>query len=276
MKKIDLDELRQLQIQILDEVSSFCESNNIKYFLMAGTLIGAVRHQGYIPWDDDIDIGMLREDYDKFIKLYSSQKNTQYYLHGYEIDKKSSFPFIKCCLKNTLVTEKGLIDKEIFGVNIDIFPIDTVLSSDIQYVIKTIDRVKLKRHWKVIDEEYLQQLSPYKGFRYFRKYLLLKYLKIIPMSFIFEKIYSVIENQKFLDSSNIKKGNIVWGYGECELVNPEIFENTITILFEGKMYRVPEKYDEWLTSVYGDYMQLPPIEKRVSHHHFNAFYTNHE
>lgn len=266
MQKIDLNELRQLQLQILDEVVSFCEKHNIKYFLMAGTLLGAVRHQGYIPWDDDIDIGMLREDYNRFIKLYNSQKNDKYYLYGYEVNKKFYFPFIKCCLHGTLLNEDYLQNHK-FGVNIDIFPIDTISSSQIHDIVKQINHIRWLHYLRNTSDPLREY---YKGFRLFRKYLLFKILSYIPASSELKKLYAILEQQVQIGGD--KKGNFVWGYGEREMVNPEVFDKMILVPFEGKMYSIPEKYDEWLTAVFGDYMQLPPVEQRVSHHNFQAFY----
>lgn len=264
MRKIDSNELRQLQLQILDEVASFCEKHNIKYFLMGGTLLGAVRHQGYIPWDDDIDIGMLREDYNRFIELYSSQKNNTYYLYGYEINQDFYFPFIKCCLHNTLSIEKYLPYHK-YGVNIDIFPIDVISSLHAHRIIKQISKIR-RLH-------YLKNSPPspeyYQGFTLLRKRIRFKILSYIPSSLILKNLYTILEQQVKMGGD--KKGNIVWGYGEREVVNPDIFDETILMSFEGIMYRVPKKYDEWLTAVYGDYMQLPPVEQRFNHG-FEAFY----
>ena len=95
VKKIELDELKKRQLNILDVVTHFCEKNDINYFLDCGTLLGAVRHKGYIPWDDDIDIGMMRDNYDKFLKLFN-EKNTRYKALTCEIDDNFLYPII-CC-----------------------------------------------------------------------------------------------------------------------------------------------------------------------------------
>lgn len=264
MRKIELDELKQLQLQILDEVVAFCNKHQIKYFLMAGTLLGAVRHQGYIPWDDDIDIGMLREDYERFLELYSKEQG-EYYLYGYEVDKKHYYPFLKCCLKKTLMCE-GLDKSYKYGVNIDIFPIDAISSQKASSLLKKIEQVKriyrLKNTSMVLD-------SQKQSVKRILKNLVKKLLSVTPASFPFNIIYFLLNQEKI--NTPIKKGNIIWGYGEVELVNPTIFDEMILLPFEGKQYSVPKKYDEWLTAIYGDYMKLPPIERRVTHHNFTAY-----
>ena len=109
-KKITKEEMKKIQINILDDVSKFCDENNIKYWIDCGTLLGAIRHKGYIPWDDDIDIGMLREDYDKFIKLYNSKKS-KYKLKCIELDKTYEYPFGKVIDTDTILyepDEKGI------------------------------------------------------------------------------------------------------------------------------------------------------------------------
>lgn len=268
MRKIELEELKQIQLQILDEVVAFCDKHQIRYFLMAGTLLGAVRHQGYIPWDDDIDIGMLREDYERFLELYSKEQG-DYYIYTHRLKPKCTFPFMKVCLKNTLVKEELLGTDEEYGINIDIFPIDSISSKDGGEVVREILSLLRQRHLKVAN------LSAYWEKR--DKLFLVRAILKGALSFIsYEKIFTKIDLilQKEAKYSSTYKGNILWGYGERELVNPNIFEKFVQVTFEGKQYLAPEKYDDWLTAVYGDYMQLPPAEKRVSNHTIEAFLGN--
>lgn len=263
MRKIELEELKQLQLQILDEVASFCNQHNIKYFLMAGTLLGAVRHQGYIPWDDDIDIGMLREDYEKFIKLFP-QFDKNYYLYGYEVNHKSSFPFLKICLKNTIMKENSIYNEE-YGINIDLFPIDGISSHNTGLVFKKIQSLICLRHLKVYGMNNNKSL----GVKKILKKIVLYFIQILSISYILDIL--ILELKKQGRFKSIVKGNLVWGYGKKELVSPDIFDEMIEISFEGKMYTIPEKYDIWLSCVFGDYMTLPPIEERKTHHNFNAY-----
>ncbi len=265
MKKITIEELRKYQIQILDEVAAFCKKHSIQYFLMGGTLLGAVRHQGYIPWDDDIDIAMLREDYERFIELYSKEKG-QYYLYSNRVNKDSIFPFVKVCLKDTLIHEELINKEEQYGINIDVFPVDSISSADEKSVVNKISLLIRLRNFKAAS------LSAYWKKR--DKLLLVRVLFKLGLSFvsyrsIFEKMDQIIREENSKPARF--KGNITWGYGLKELTSPNVFDEFIEVSFEGKKYQSPKGYDEWLTCVFGDYMQLPPEEKRIPNHSVEAF-----
>ena len=138
---IEIEELRKIQLDILRHVDDFCKVYKIKYFLCGGSMIGAVRHHGYIPWDDDIDIMLLREDYDKLISLYSKTDNSEYKLHCFNLDKDFLKPFVKIDNSKT-VLEEIVADPIKMGVNIDVFPID-VVPNDKSQQKKMYNRFKL-------------------------------------------------------------------------------------------------------------------------------------
>ena len=126
MKEINVDELKKIQIEILDYVSDFCKKNNINYWIDSGTLLGAVRHKGYIPWDDDIDIGMLRDDYEKFMSLFNKNNKSNYVFDCFELNKKCPYPYGKILDTNTIMyepDEKTGIKSSVF---IDLFPYDNI------------------------------------------------------------------------------------------------------------------------------------------------------
>lgn len=265
MRKIEIEELKKIQIQILDEVASFCDKHQIRYFLMAGTLLGAVRHQGYIPWDDDIDIGMLREDYERFLELYSKEQG-DYYIYTHRLNSKSTFPFMKVCLKNTVIKEEFLGTDEEYGINIDIFPIDAISSVNANSVVQQIMSLLRQRHLKVVN---LPAYWKKKDKLFFIRAICKGILSVVSYRSIFMKIDDII--QKEATAPVLYKGNILWGYGEKELVAPDIFDSFTQVTFEDKLYTAPMNYHAWLTAVYGDYMILPPEEKRVSNHTAEAF-----
>ena len=124
LRKVQLTELK-----ILEKIDEICKKNNINYFLIGGTLLGAVRHKGFIPWDDDIDVGMLREDYEKFINvcLKNGALGKDYYLHCNESDNDYFIPFIKVKKNNTTFAEKNIENINTHkGIFLDIFPYDNV------------------------------------------------------------------------------------------------------------------------------------------------------
>lgn len=126
-----LQDLHKVEIEILDEIDRICRKNNINYCLVGGTLLGAVRHGGFIPWDDDLDVAMPRNDYEKFIDVCKNELSDDFYLHSIETDKTYWLPFIKIRKKYTIFEEKniaGLGCKT--GIYVDIFPLDDAIVID--------------------------------------------------------------------------------------------------------------------------------------------------
>ncbi|MBQ7733281.1 MAG: LicD family protein, partial [Synergistaceae bacterium] len=143
MRRLEVQELRKIQLEILDVVAKFCDENNINYFLNGGTLLGAIRHKGYIPWDDDIDLGMLRPDYDKFMKLFN-ENNTRYKFYSNENTKG----FFAMCGRvvdtnpNTFAYERTMK----IGIYVDIFVFDNAPDDD-ELVKKMFDRRRYYEHY---------------------------------------------------------------------------------------------------------------------------------
>ena len=123
-----LNKLHSIQVEILDEIIRICDSNNLDYYLIGGTLLGAIRHKGFIPWDDDLDIAMPRDAYDKFISLCYSELSDDYILDSFKNNSGYWLPFIKIRKKNTIYEEKAISAKRNIpkGVWVDIFPLDNV------------------------------------------------------------------------------------------------------------------------------------------------------
>lgn len=253
MKEIHSEELKNIQLDLLRKTADFCDHNNIKYFLCGGTLIGAIRHQGYIPWDDDIDISMPRPDYDKFIAMFNKPGN-YYQVIDMSNSPKYGFPFAKVHDTRTFVNELQYA-KDKFGVYIDIFPIDGV--GEDEQVFRILRWRKILHTKKA---NYYQRTIPKKIINTFGKILLLPF----SVHQILKKMDK--EARKYPYGSTSKAGVIINPYGTREIVNLTVFEHSIPKKFEDREYMVPAGYDTWLRSVYGDYMQLPPEDKRHSPH----------
>ena len=264
VRKIGLDELKKRQLDILDVVTKFCKENNINYFLDCGTLLGAVRHSGFIPWDDDIDIGMMRKDYDTFLKLFN-EKNTQYKALTCEIDDNFLYPICKVLDTNTVLYEPNKKTGVKLCINIDVFVYDNAPDDDIicDKMFKKRDLYNRLRYIQLCPDRYDHSSIIKRIERLFLKL----YIKIIPKNYYTKK---VIENSKKFVNSNTKRvGNFL---SQTKFVcDKEIFSEFTTLTFENKKYQVPKRYDEYLTIFYGDYMKLPPIEKRISKHEFEAY-----
>lgn len=263
MKQLDSEGLKKIQIEILDVVTDFCDKNNIKYGLYAGTLLGAVRHKGYIPWDDDIDIVMLREDYDKFMALFNLS-NERYRFMCIENNKNCHVPFGKVLDTNTVLYEPD-IEGDKLAVNIDIFIYDNAPDND-------------KQAQKMFDtRDYLRSRISYTNSSCINnedsiiKKAMKKLLKLYFTMLGRERILlKMVKNSKKYANKDKKK---VGSFTEFSRVvcDKDIFGDFVYLEFEGKMYKAPVGWDKLLTALYADYMTLPPKEKQVTHHSFVAY-----
>ena len=259
MKIVTSEELKAIQLDLLQKTADFCEKNNIRYFLCGGTLIGAIRHKGFIPWDDDIDISMPRPDYDRFISMFNQPEN-YYQVIDMSNDKQYGFPFAKVHDTRTFVNELQYA-KDHFGVYIDIFPIDGV--GEDEQVFRILRWRKLLHTKKA---NYYERTLTKKIINTLGKILLLPF----SVHDILKKMDKVA--RKYTYGSTPRAGIIINPYGTREIMDLHIFDKSIPKQFENGNYMVPEGYDAWLRSIYGDYMQLPPEDKRHSPHMSIAYW----
>lgn len=262
MERLNVDGLRKIQLEILDVVAEFCEQNDIQYWIDSGTLLGAIRHKGYIPWDDDIDLGMLREDYDRFAQIFN-EKNDRYKFLCVENTPSFYVPHGKVCDTTTVLYEPDEKGHKT-SINIDIFVYDNAPDND--------DEVK-----KMYDRrDFLRMLYNTKTNREIRSTNLLKKLVKYALRVVLrlfgpnDLILRMSKNsKKYAQKSTKRVGNFTsFTRMVCD---KRVFNSYIDVEFEGKLYKAPVGYDEWLRSFYNNYMELPPVEKRVSHHSFVAY-----
>lgn len=266
-KRITDNEIKMVLLSILDSVDKYCKENGLSYFLAYGSLIGAIRHNGFIPWDDDIDICMPRCDYDYFIKNYNSEKHDFTTLISIENDEEYYLSSAKVIDTRTILHEYVDTSKEI-GVYLDVFPIDNC-SSNYQLACK-----------QIIKTAFLQNCLTIKNLSYSNRGVLkntiVKFLKVIlkPISreLLIKKIKKISTMYNNVIDSEYMGLVTDPGYGRKEILNASWLKETMECEFEGKSYRIPVHYDEILTQIYGDYMQLPPPEKQISHHGFEAWW----
>ena len=264
-KKLESEEIKRIQVSILDEFVGFCKEYNLRYFIMFGTLLGAVRHKGFIPWDDDIDVVMPRKDYDRFISEYYSIDNT-YVLNCPERNEDYPYTSAKLYDSRTEVKEYRILPYKI-GVNIDIFPLDDV-GSDVVRLRKFIFYLKIVG--KLADILAYDNSYPRKAW---------KRVAIAGFKLIFNKIdlntllKTIIKSTKKLYQSDSKfcATYVAAWAGWKQTFKKEWFGNESAIEFEGKEYMAPMQYDKVLRHLYGDYMQLPPKSEQVTHHTFDAW-----
>lgn len=262
MKEIHGEELKQIQLNILDVVTSFCEEHRISYWLDSGTLLGAIRHKGYIPWDDDIDLGMLRGDYDRFMALFN-QHNQRYQFFSIENNKKFYYAHGKVLDTQTVLYEPDEKGNKL-SINIDIFVYDEVPNDP-----RELKRMYDRRDWlRMLHQQRTFNYSPRgNAIRRSAVYFFRCCLKIVPRNFFIEKL--LMNSKKHCGKNLDHVGNFT-AYTRM-VCHKRVFCSFIEAEFEGKLYKIPAGYDEWLRAFYGDYMELPPVEKRVSHHTFKAY-----
>lgn len=252
-----LKKLHGVEIEILNEFVKVCEEHNLTYFLVGGTYLGAVRHSGFIPWDDDIDVGMPRCDYDKFISIFSKMKNDKYYLDCFETNKDYYLPFAKIKRNNTLFDESEThhINNH-KGIFIDIFPFENV------------DNYKsIKFRIKAILSQSISECMFYRN-----KIKLLKNCRnkiIVLIMCMFSKKRLMIWQKKvntYCKDNNSKYLCVIGsGYGYRREINLRKDILPVRKLkFEQEEYNCMNS-NVYLEKLYGDYMVLPPIEKRHTH-----------
>lgn len=254
--KLNETQLKKLHgelLQLLVEVDRICKKNNIPYFLSHGTLLGAIRHKGFIPWDDDVDIQMLRSDYERFFNICKNDLNkSKFLLQNQKLDKHYNWVYGKLRLKNTSYIRSGQEHlKQEDGIFLDIFPLDSIsLNKYRQKIDINICKICRKILWAQVGK---------KSSDFVRK-TLFKTLSFIPRKFtIFVfNLFSISGNKRLTPL-------LVCHNLSGHIFRQEWYSETIFVEFEGHKFPVPKEYDNVLTSVYGDYRKLPPEEKRLGH-----------
>ncbi|MCP1101375.1 lipopolysaccharide cholinephosphotransferase [Aequitasia blattaphilus] len=263
-----LDKLHKTQIEILNEFKRICKKHDLNYFIAYGSAIGAVRHRGFIPWDDDIDVAMPRKDYMKFMSLAKKELADKYFLMTPEIDKRYACTVTHLEMKGTIfVSEMNQDLKCEQGIFMDIFPLDFVAEN------------KVKEKWQGLSTNFWGRLLflsgtaypivPVKGvFGLVLRYLcviihyMLKLFHISP-AWIYKRF------QKSSMSSYRKGGTYVTSFEYAGAIKDKVKYKDLfplkEVKFEDTTVNIPSNNHEFLTKVYGDYLKMPPVHKRVNH-----------
>jgi len=266
----DFNLLKRTELNILIEFDKVCRKLGISYTLSSGTLLGAVRHKGFIPWDDDIDVAMLREDYNRFISEGQSLLPDNMFIQTYETDE--NYPNNFCKIRDVSTTLKEYSSKNIdmkTGVYIDVFPIDRVSSNKLirkfdNYLITAILALKYSCtfEWAM------------KSSNIVRKIIRVIFFPIVRLigTRVLNRIETVIRTKNNKECNKLTYGDRYslppYRLRDSMLMDIDIFSQYDQVEFEKRKFSVINKKEEYLNIMYGDYMQLPPEEKRIPHHDF--------
>lgn len=270
MKKIEIEEHKKILVEILKYINDICIENDIKYSLTGGSLIGAIRHEGIIPWDDDIDIILTHNEYVKLINVLSKINNKRYKILTHEINDSYFYPFAKLVDTKTILHEKNIKNIDDYGVYVDIF----------EYNCFPNNKIISKLHYNKI---------------FFYKYLIGRYATINKSSIKISKkimhffidclvkhigITKIIQKYKQLNNKyNSKNTNYLVGNWCAYGINKELqlkknMDKYKIVKFENIEAMIFENYDEILKTTFGNYMELPPIEKRITHHNTEIYWKD--
>lgn len=277
MKELSAEELiewKRIITDVLREFHDICHKNGLTYYAVGGTAIGAVRHKGIIPWDDDIDVAMPRPDFDKFVEICRHSNLGDYELVDASNTSGYNLSFPKFCSRTTTLIERWDTPC-VIGLFIDIFPLDGA-PEDIDETKRLIEKYrKLRNRYEAISThntfgEYISLLTkPHEWGRFVVKTFGFFFRKHMGTMFL-NKMDAISRSVTF--GSTTKVINYGGAYGIRELFDKEILKgNTVSLPFENIVIDMMPNYDAYLRGVYGDYMQLPPEEKRIPHH-LKAFY----
>lgn len=268
MNNLKLEEIQKLEFNILREFKKYCKQNDLNFMLVGGTLLGAVRHKGFIPWDDDIDVGMLRKDYNKLIEIATKDPYLDQ-LKRYKVllplEKDYIYPYIKIIDTKTKAYEKFIDRKYATGLWVDVFPYD--------YAANTKDEIskinKKQKFYKIFFKIGVSGNLPYNK----------KLLKMIayPAYKILTRGNYTYWSKKIMSLPTAYPtkyvGDVVWLAGTKDMFPVDWVSSTTKLTFCKEKFDCPKEYDKWLTQFYGDYMKIPEEKDRVKHD-FECYYID--
>lgn len=258
-----MKDIQKVEFELFKVFKEICEKLNLNYFLVCGSAIGAMRHGGFIPWDDDMDVGMYREDYNKFMELAPTLLPEGIFLQNYTTDP--NYPLVYAKLRNSGTTAVESYYKYIdmnHGLYIDIFPLDGYPANE-----KEQRRLaKLERRYKVLSRcglNFTEKLSVKNKFALFVRRL---------FGYHNRTAKTLAKYEAIISSYPVEKSDFVYNhgtpYGKHDCMPSEYYGKGTTILYEGVKVRIPEKCDEYLTALYGDWRTPPPVEEQIGKHMF--------
>lgn len=269
MKELSLREIQIAEFGVLKKIKQICQKLNIKYYIMYGTLLGAVRHKGFIPWDDDVDVMMFRDDFNKFVDYCNSNIDelNPFRLHHYSNNKKYIYPIARFSDSRYYV-DYNTADNYDLGLFVDIYPFDGCGNS-----IEEAKRIaKRQRHFIVpICYGGLKKVEPAVtgGVRTIEKYIIYYFVRLIGVHHFVRLADSFASKKAVKDSIYVE--NTSWELERYKMLKVSDFGEGVYLDFEGEKFLAPIEYDKILRCYYKDYNRLPPENERIGHHYYRAY-----
>lgn len=264
---MNIKKLQDIMLECLNEFHKICVEDKLTYYIIGGTLIGAIRHHGFIPWDDDVDVAMPRDDYEKLIDIFNKSNSSKMInLYNYKTNDNMRCYFSRIIVEPDYALKKGFKKNDTLGmVAIDILPIDGTPNNTI---LRNIYYKKCMFYRALSGISNLDVKPISKSRTKFEKFILnvclkLKLYKFIDRVKIYNKLDKLYRKYNWQDSKY--SGTITGAYRSKEIVETNLWGNGTLYDFEKYKFYGPDKYDEYLTHMYGNYMQLPPEKDRKKH-----------
>lgn len=257
MRRMTESEVKERLFTILSDYADYCDEHGLRYYLCGGTLLGAIRHKGFIPWDDDIDVIMPRPDYDRLVQLNIQGMDSRYKLIGYA-SGNSLWPFSKIIDLTTYTENEYRASEE--NLWIDIFPMDG-LPEDLLESSKRLNKTaKLRKLYKYYGARIGRGRNISRTIIKIPAILFFKYIGLKQMTHYIDRMARL---NNFNNCTYI--GEISWSLGSCERMKKEEYLPMVDVDFCGKKVHAPACYDKYLKAIYGDYMIVPEAKDRVTH-----------
>lgn len=264
---LPMQEIQKVALEILKKVTAICERKNFRYTLAFGTLIGAIRHNGFIPWDDDIDIMMPRQDYEGLLAYLVNNPIEHLKVFNHKYVPKHPLGISRICDMRYKIEEPNFIDADM-GIFIDIYPLDGLANTyegakkaflhtekSRADLLRLISKQSPKLHWQMLFTDFRYLVSAIK-------------LRILGLSYIQQRLEREARSRDFNDYKYVGVPN--WNWAQI-VFQRDWFNDFMRIRFEDADFNIITQYDAMLREEYGDYMKLPPQEKRVYHHQYIAY-----
>ncbi len=271
MKELTIQEIQAVSLEILHTIAGICDEQHLRYVLIYGTLIGAIRHNNYIPWDDDVDIMMPRPDYDKLLAYLKMHIKEYTNLRVFNREECSEYPYMITRISDDRYTIKMANEKPYgMGIFIDIYPYDGLGKTKDEAVYYGLKGDRLSSLCYQATREHFAIETTTSTFRKIIKYPVYLVAKLIGKDFFQNKLEKLARVKDYDSSEYI--GCVIWlSGGEKDIFPRKWFDETIMMQFDKYKFRIPKHYDEVLRHEYGDYTKLPPEKDRIGHHFFKVY-----